>query len=206
MARSNYDQALEQAQRLFLTYDQQPIAEKLRLQQDDDFLFLPFFGRLYRVCRSTGLVQWLDEAGQAHNAGFNDGMAVYDVLCWSKPDCRAAGQFAPINSVARSFHSSGLGESLFDKRAEVFARDPDRLEQICIGLGGVKEGRGDVAYRLELFPFLSIRLQLWLADEDFPASIQLLWDTNTLDFLHYETTYYIAGHIFSLLREQMEQA
>jgi len=202
MAVSNYDTALEQARLLFLTYDRSALADKFSLATEGDTVFIPFVGRTYRLSLSDGRIT--DECGRS--ADYNTAMSIYDVLCWSKPLCRTCGNFAPINSVARSFHSSGLGESLFDKRAEVFARDPDRLEQICIGLGGVKEGRGDVAYRLELFPFLSIRLQLWLADEDFPASIQLLWDTNTLDFLHYETTYYIAGHIFSLLREQMEQA
>ena len=40
-------------------------------------------------------------------------------------------------------------------------------------------------------------------DYEFPASLQLLWDTNTLDFVHYETTYYIAGHLLSRLRELM---
>ena len=63
----------------------------------------------------------------------------------------------------------------------------------------------DIAYRLDLFPFLPIRLQFWQADEEFPASFQLHWDMNTLDFVHYETTYYIAGHLYSRLRELMEQ-
>lgn len=204
MSRSNYDHMLEQARKLFLTYDQSAIADKLSLRQDGQYLYLPFFGRLYRICRSTGLVQWLDTSGQAHSAGFNDGMAVYDALCWSKPGSFSSGQFAPINSVARSFHSSGLGENLFDERAAVFARDPRRLEEICVALGGTKEGQGDVAFRLNVFPFLPVRIQLWLADEEFPASIQLLWDTNTLDFVHYETTYYIAGHIYSCLLDQMK--
>lgn len=206
MARSNYDHMLEQARLLFLTYDQSGMAEKLGLRQDEEHLFLPFAGRLYRICRRTGQVQWLDEAGQPHGAGFNDGMAVYDILCYSRPGCHTSGQFAPINSVARTFHSSGLGENLFDERAAIFARDPGRLAQLCEAMGGTKEGPGDVAYRLPLFPFLPVRLQLWLPDEDFPASIQLLWDTNTLDFLHYETTYYIAGHLLSLLRAGMERA
>ena len=203
MATSNYDLTLERARQQFLTYDQIPMAEKLHLEQDADYLYLPFLGRRYRVHRGTGSVQWLDEVGQAHSAGFNDGMSIYDVLCCSKPLCRLSGQFAPINSVARSFHSSGLGESLFDERAALFAGNPAGLERACLRLGGIREGKGDIAYRLDLFPFLPVLLQFWQADDEFPASLQLLWDTNTLDFVHYETTYYIAGHLLSRLRELM---
>lgn len=205
MPKSNYDHMLEQARQLFLRYDQAAMVEKFYLQQDETYLYLPFTGLRYRIHRANGLVQWLDKTGQAHDAGFNEGMSLYDVLCYSKPDCHLSGQYAPINSVARSFHSSGLGESMFDRWAPIFARDSARLERACIALGGVKEGKGDIAYRLALFPFLPVRLQLWLADDEFPASLQLLWDTNTLDFVHYETTYYIAGHLLTRLRDLTEQ-
>lgn len=204
MAKSNYDLALEQAQQLFLNYDQAAMVEKFRLEQDETYLYLPFVGRRYRIHRATGRVQWLDEQGQAHDAGFNEGLSIYDVLCYSRPNCQLSGKFGPINSVASSYHTSGLGESLFGERADLFARDPQRLEQVCIDLGGVREGKGDIAYRLDIFPFLPIRLQFWMADDEFPASFQLHWDMNTLDFVHYETTYYIAGHLVSRLRELME--
>ncbi len=206
MSTSNYDKMLEAARKLFLTYDQSAMLDKFHLEQDETYLFLPFIGRTYRIHRATGLVQWLDGEGQPHDAGFNEGMAIYDVLCYSKPNCCLSGQYGPINSVASSYHTSGLGESLFGERAEFFARYPQRLEQVCRDLGGVCEGKGDIAYRLDLFPFLPIRIQFWMADEEFPASFQLHWDMNTLDFLHYETTYYIAGHLVSRLRELMEQA
>ena len=115
------------------------------------------------------------------------------------------GSFAPINSVARSFHSSGLGENLFDERAQFFAAAPHKLERACIALCGIKDTKGDVAYRLDTFPFLPVLLRFWQADEEFPPSLQLLWDLNTLDFVHYETTYYIADHLISRLRELTEQ-
>ena len=205
MSLSNYDKMLEDARKLFLGYDQSAMVEKFHLEQDETYLYLPFIGLLYRIEKATGSIQWLDKDGAPHAAGFDDGMSIYDILCYSKPHCCLSGQYGPINSVASSYHTSGLGESLFDQRAEVFAKDPEKLEAICIGLGGIQEGKGDIAYRLDLFPFLPIRLQFWQADEEFPASFQLHWDMNTLDFVHYETTYYIAGHLYSRLRELMEQ-
>ena len=204
MGLSNYDKMLEAGRKLFLDYDQSTMVRKFHLQQDDTYLYLSFIKRPYRIEKATGFIQWLDEDNRPHDAGFHDGMSIYDVLCYSRPDCHLSGQFGPINSVASSYHTAGLGESLFDERATVFSKDPPKLERICEALGGTKEGKGDIAYRLEFFPFLPVRLQFWMADEEFPASIQLHWDLNSLDFVHYETTYYMAGHLFARLRELME--
>lgn len=201
MATSNYDQMLENARKLFLTYDQAAMVEKFHLEQDGRYLYLPFAGLPYRIERATGKLQWMDEADCPHAAGFNDGMTVYDILCWSRPDCSLSGQYGPINSVASSYHTSGLGDTLFDSDATFFAARPEALVRACQALGGTPEGKGDIAYRLEVFPFFPVRVQFWQADEDFPASLQLHWDMNTLDYLHYETTYYLAGHLFARLRE-----
>lgn len=69
--------------------------------------------------------------------------------------------------------------------------------------GGVREPVGDVAYRLPTFDFLPVIVQFWESDEEFPASFQILWDENVLDFMHYETTYYTAGHLLARLEEVM---
>ena len=42
---------------------------------------------------------------------------------------------------------------------------------------------GDMAYRLPVFPGLDMMLKFYHADEDFPPSLDLLWDKNTLQFL-----------------------
>lgn len=206
MTQSNYAYTQQQMQRAFLQYDQAAMVEKFRLEQDAEYLYLSFVRRPYRVHRATGLAEWIDSTGQPHPAGFNDAMSIYDVLCCSKPCCRLSGRFAPINSIARSFQSSGLGDMMFQECAPAFAQRPGLLDQACAALDGVKEGKGDISYRLETFPFLPVQLRFWRADDEFPASLQLLWDENTLDFVHYETTYYIAGHLFSRLRELMDQA
>jgi hypothetical protein len=56
-----------------------------------------------------------------------------------------------------------------------------------------------VACRLPLFDFLPVVFQFWSADDDFPASIQLLWDKNTTDFMHFETVWYAAGYVLDRL-------
>lgn len=205
MPQSNYHYTLEQAQQLFLCYDQSAIIKKLRLDHDDAYLYVPLLGQTYRIERKTGRMEWLDYEGLPHPADFNDGMSIYDILCYSKPDARLSGQFALISNITNTFHSSGLGSTFFQSYAPYFAENAALLEKACIALGGVKDPLGDVSYRLDVFPFLPILVRSWAADEDFPPSLQLLWDTNTLQFLHYETTYYLAEHLLDRLKALMEE-
>lgn len=206
MPISNYQRTLLDMRERFLRYDPIPTAEKFSLAVDETYLYIPFVGRLHRVHRATGLVEYPDAHGVFHEADYNAAASIYDVLCCSRPDCALSGQFAPINSVAKNYHTKNLGGSLFDGCAPIFSEHPDRLEKALLSLGGVKAGKGDIAYCVNTFPFLPVRVQFWAADDEFPASLQLLWDLNTLDFLHYETTYYVAGHLLHRLRELMENS
>jgi hypothetical protein len=75
------------------------------------------------------------------------------------------------------------------------------LKAACEALGGRPVLRGDVSYEIPLFPFLSVVFQFWESDEEFPTSLQFLWDEQILDYMHYETTFYVASHILDRLRE-----
>ena len=49
-----------------------------------------------------------------------------------------------------------------------------------------------------IFPvFGELKARQLLADEDFPASLQVFWDQNVLDYIRFETTYY---QVFCVLR------
>ncbi|MBR2131197.1 MAG: DUF3786 domain-containing protein [Oscillospiraceae bacterium] len=204
MSSSNYEITLLEARKLFLCYEQSRMIEKFSLEHDAQYLYIQFIGQRHRIDRATGVVEWLDWTGKPHEADFNASLSIYDVLCSSKPNCSLSGQFGSINSVASGYHTQNLGGSIFDACAPVFSEHPDLLEKALILLGGVKDGKGDIAYRINLFPFLPVQVQFWEADEDFPASLQIHWDLNTLQFLRYETTYYAAGHLLHRLRELME--
>ena len=205
MSTSNYEITLLEARKLFLCYRQENIIEKLPLEYDEHYLYIRFLDQQHRIDRTTGIVEWLDAKGLPHEADFNASLSIYDILCCSQPNCTLAGQFAPINSVANNYHTGNLGGSIFDACSPIFSDHPDRLEKALIALGGIKEGKGDIAYRINVFPFFPVQIQFWEADEDFPASLQIHWDLNTLQFLRYETTYYTAGHLLRRLRELMQE-
>lgn len=205
MSISNYQRMLLDMRERFLRFEQQPMTEKFSLDSDAAYLYLPMLGRLHRIHRTTALVEY-EENGSFCETEVNAAATIYDILCCSKPNCTLSGQFAPINSVAKNYHTQNLGGSVFDGCPPIFARHPEQLEKALIALGGVPEGKGDIAYRVNVFPFFPLRVQFWAADDEFPASLQILWDLNTLDYLHYETTYYLAGHLLHRLRELITEA
>ena len=63
--------------------------------------------------------------------------------------------------------------------------------------------KGDVAFELELFPFLPVIIRFWEADDEFPANLQILVDRNILDYMHYETLMFALTHLFHRLKEEI---
>lgn len=196
--RDNYAITTARAAQLFLGYDSAAMAEKFALPLDEEYLYITFVAASYRVSRRTGLVERL--GGDAPvPAGFNESLTIYDVLCDSKPGCRLSGRYCRVNSLPGVAQTAGLGNDLFDSYAGRFDRDPAALARACEALGGTPLSGADVGYTLPLFPFLPVQLRFWHGDEEFPPSLQLLWDEHTPQFMRYETTYYAARHLFDRL-------
>ena len=202
--RSNYEAMKERAAALFLQFEQEKMIRRFGLNHDERYLFLSFVGRSYRIHRETGAISWSQDAFQTEEpAGYNEAMTIYDVLCHAKEGCRLAHQWVNVGSIS-AIQGGALakGGGFFQNAGEEFAGKGTALARACEVLGGRKRERGDVAYELDLFPFLSISLCFWEADEEFSPSLQILVDKNTLDYMHYETLMFAITHLLSRLREE----
>ncbi len=205
MKKSNYDIAKENMQVEFLKYDQEKILEKFHLQHDDDFLYIRFVQSLYRIGRKTGLVEHSpDGFATVFPADYNEAMTIYDMLCYSKDGCRLSGKFQAINGLKGTGFASKPNYSLFAPYTRYFDHRLSLLADACERLGGSPQPVGDVSYRLSLFDFFPVILQFWESDEEFDASLRLLWDENTLDFIHYETSWFATMHLLEKLKTIME--
>ena len=58
---SNYTKQVYMARELFQKYDQAKIIERFDLECDEDYLYIPFLGRRYRVARTDGRVDAAEE-------------------------------------------------------------------------------------------------------------------------------------------------
>ena len=178
---------------------------KFSLEHDRQSLFIRFAGRRYRIERSTGIVNWLNEALQTEEkADYNEVMTIYDMLCYSKENCRLANEWVNVASpFAVQGGSLEKGSSFFLEAGKYFDGKTKELAHACEALRGRKLEKGDAAYELDLFPFLPLILRFWESDEDFPASLQILTDKNVLDYMHYETLMFAITHIFERLKGNM---
>jgi len=200
---SNYEKTKHLMQDEFLRYDQETMIRRFKLRHDADYLYLRCLNRDYRIDRQTGLVEWSnDDFATTVEAGFNEAMTFFDLLCHSKPGAKLAGEFINMSQLTRLQSGSHAPGSMFGGK-QFDHRDAD-LARACEALGGSKATKGDVAYLLPLFDCMPIVLRFWSSDEEFPPSLQLSWDKNTLDFLHYETVCFAAGHLIHRLHQEMD--
>ena len=203
---SNYEKAKISMARVFLQYDQAAMIHKYSLEYDSDWLYITFVNHIYRINRKTGNVQWSDHNFETvYESDYNETMTIYDVLCYSKDGCHLANEFVNINCLSTIMTGNLSQNSGFFKNiADFFNGKTIELRNACVVLSGKELGKGDVAFELKLFPFLPIIIRFWEADDEFPASIQILTDRNTLDYMHYETLMFALTHLFSRLKEEMQ--
>ena len=198
---NNYETMKLQMRDEFLKYDQTAMIEKFSLHSDDENIYITFFGTEYAVDRSTG-----DARSQRGEAGYNEAMTLYDVLCYSKPHCKASRRMVNMGSLSTIQGGSMKreGDGLFGRYEAAFDQRDEALSAACVKLGGVPGGKGDVAYRIPMFPFLDVMLQYWDSDDEFPASLQLFVDDRIIDFMHYETVWFALSHMMERIRELMK--
>ncbi len=203
--RSNYEKMKDAMADAFLLHDQSAMIRKFGLEHDAAYLYLVFVNRPYRVDRRSGKVSWSQDGfWTAVAADYNAAMTIYDVLCCSKENCHLSHEWVGVGNLS-GIRGGTLekGSNFFQDAGKYFSGRPDALARACEALGGRRIERGDVAYTLALFPFLPISLRFWDRDEEFPASLQLLADRNTLDYMHYETLMFALTHLLERLREEM---
>lgn len=199
MPQDNYALMADHTRRLFLTYDQAAILEKIPMNADPDYFYFPVLDRTCRIDRHTGHFFWSSPEGWLPGTSPNDPITIFDYLCDSRPDRRLSGEFQALASFGHMFHT-GLQENAPPTRLEQFIdAHPEQFREACLRLGGTPYPKGDIGFTLPLFPDLPVLVQFWHSDEDFPPQLRPFWDRNSLQWIRYETMYYAWGMILDRL-------
>ncbi|MBO7251822.1 MAG: DUF3786 domain-containing protein [Oscillospiraceae bacterium] len=199
---NNYEVSRDRAQAYFLSFDQQQIIRTWKLHHDADYLYVDFLNIPYQICRKTGAVFRCSDHQQA---GFEEVLSIFDLLCHEGSSKQISGNFAPVNSLKSRPRAIGVGTDFHEKIAAEFDRNPQVFQKACLAMGAVPVALGDMGFRFRVFGPLDVIIKFYHADEEFPASVTLLWDDQTLQFLFYETVFYIAGFLLHSILEQMKQ-
>lgn len=193
--QGNYKLQAETARKMFLTYPQEPMIARFHLTADETNLYILFFGSQYRISRTTGEI-WNETDQQP--AGFDAIMSIYDMLCDAKEGAVLSGEWRTIYKLT-PYSNFSMGSSLHQKFAEKAALHEQALLKVCKTLGTIQPGKADIDVCFPAFSFFPLRFQFWQGDEEFAPQISFLFDANTLDFIRFETAWFVVGHLLELL-------
>lgn len=199
---SNYDLQVDIGRKIFLEFDQELLIRKFHLEADPDYIYLTYLNTPCRICRGTGRIDELRDGTWQECREFGTVMTVYDLLCHHQGSVAPAlyGAWCTVGT----FVVTGVtGTGGFTKKyAARFDRDPEALKQACLALGGQilpSMAGADLTCRFQVTPYFPVLMQFWHSDEEFPAQVVLLWDRNSMAFLHFETTFYLQGDLLGRL-------
>ena len=196
----NYQIQMQNAQKFFLTYDQEKLIRKFHLKADENYLYFTMFASPYRLSRTSGSLERKEEDWEDANT-FGEVMTLLDILCDSRDDRCLTGRWASTQHFGKHVHS-GLLEPEFDSLADHFDKNPGALASACRALGGHPIQGGDEAWAVEIMDGLEIGIFFWHADEEFPAQIRFFWDQNAPMYIRYETMHYTLGYLRMLLKNK----
>ena len=191
MPESNYVRLRRMAQQLFLEADANAMAAAWGLEADEKCLYARYFGQLLAIDRRTADISPVEPGGFSSPDWVNETMVLFDVLTRIAPRPVASGRWSSISrlgGVIGAGHDRNLGHQ---KEAARFAGRCAALERACLRLGGRPAGRADVGCILPVFADFELWVQFWDADEEFPASLRFQFDERALDFMRYETLWYV---------------
>ena len=137
-------------------------------------------------------------------ADFSETLSIFDLLCHQSPVKFCTGRHAPVNSLPGSPKAGGVPTDFHSRTAAFFDEHFPAFEEACLVLGGIPVSLGDTAFRFTVFEDLTVILKFYHADEEFPPAMTLLWEENTLQYVYYETVFYIAGCLLGMILEEMK--
>lgn len=82
-----------------------------------------------------------------------------------------------------------------------FGANPENLVKIASQIGGEPVKLGDAAVILKVFPKIPVTLVIWGADDEFPASGNILFDSSAGSILHTEDYAVLASFVAMTLKK-----
>lgn len=158
--QSNYDQVIENWRLKFLEMDQEELIRKFQLEADEEFLYIIYFSKRFRIDRKNGFIT---EDGKS--PGFDTVMNIYNTFYYSAAHPVASGNLVAFRQVKRVYpFEAAYRRTIIFRLQELFAGKTEELRKACEALGGTLLPQGDVGYVLPVFPFLNIAVLFWDKD------------------------------------------
>jgi hypothetical protein len=97
------------------------------------------------------------------------------------------GQWVGYKDIPGGLHYAGVfARRVTEPLLRKFGQSPKRFNEIGIELGGESADVGDASFVLHVLPFIFLQYVLWAGDEEFPPTVQLLFDASVDHYLSLE--------------------
>lgn len=97
------------------------------------------------------------------------------------------------------FYSRSFAETVEDRLKDRFSGDLDGLERAGESLGCTFVDQGDAGLKFSTFPRINLLMIVWSADEEFPASSNILFDASANHYLNVFELKMLASEIVTRL-------
>lgn len=104
-----------------------------------------------------------------------------------------AGEMIGLRDLKDSHFFQGPHELDTRPVIERYGRDPAGFREACLRLKGIPLAGADEGFTLRPFPKIPVHFLLWIADEEFPARLSVLFDRSVETHLQADAIWGIAN-------------
>ena len=185
-----YGPALKKAQQEFPELDPLETAARAAVDYEDGAFLVPFFGTRYKVLWPSAAIQRAsDEAG----TDIASRLVMLHYLLTADGSPLAAKWIAFRNLPGGMGYDGAFQGRANQRLAHAFGSDLAGFEAAARALGGERLEFGDASFCFRLLPRVWLAVVLYLADEEFPASANVLFDGTASHYLPTEDLAVLGG-------------
>ena len=185
--KKKYRDALDQAKREFAKRSLSKVRDLSGAEPyGESGLLIHYGGKLYQVQHPGGEINPCESKEQEGWMEITDRIVILQYLtevCGVPPN----GNWISYRELPwGNNHYASFKLEAMDPLAKRFANSPTEFELACQKLGGKKLAMGDSAFSIPVFPRLHLAFILWVADEEWPARANILFDATASMHLNTE--------------------
>jgi hypothetical protein len=189
-AEETYGPALDKARQAFPDLDPHEMAIRAGVSYEGNAFQVPFFGILYQVYWPAGTVGQKSQPEKVDVA-----------TCILLLHYLLTADGSPLGTEWIAFRNvpGGLGyDAAFQGRANLrlaraFGRDEEAFVSACQALGGERLSFGDASFSFRVLPRVWLAVVLYLADEEFSATCNVLFNAAVSRYLPTEDLAVLGG-------------